>query len=105
LKSALLEARKQVGRYLTSSGGVLGEESASGIAGDDKGQNAGIPGPIQTRTDVLRSLDAICAYYEATEPSSPVLPLLRRTQQLVGKNFTEILQELAPDTVAQVKLS
>lgn len=105
LKSALLEARKQAGRYLTSSGGGLGEESASGIAIDDKGQHAAIPGPIQSRTDVLRSLDAICAYYEATEPSSPVLPLLRRTQQLVGKNFTEILQELAPDTVAQVKLS
>lgn len=105
LKSALLEARKQAGRYLTSSGGVLGEESASGIAIDGKGQHAAIPGPIQSRTDVLRSLDAICAYYEATEPSSPVLPLLRRTQQLVGKNFTEILQELAPDTVAQVKLS
>ncbi|HEX6564494.1 MAG TPA: type VI secretion system protein TssA [Chthoniobacterales bacterium] len=102
LKSALLEARKQVGRYLTSSG----EEPASGtVIVDDKGRQAAIPGPIQTRTDVLRSLDAICAYYEATEPSSPVLPLLRRTQQLVGKNFTEILQELAPDTVAQVKLS
>ena len=105
LKSALLEARKQIGRYLTSSRGVPGEESASGIAIDGKGQHAAIPGPIQSRTDVLRSLDAICAYYEATEPSSPVLPLLRRTQQLVGKNFTEILQELAPDTVAQVKLS
>jgi type VI secretion system protein ImpA len=101
LKSALLEARKQVGRYLSSSG----EEPASGIAIDGKGQHAAIPGSVQSRTDVLRSLDAICAYYEATEPSSPVLPLLRRTQQLVGKNFTEILQELAPDTVAQVKLS
>jgi type VI secretion system protein ImpA len=53
----------------------------------------------------LRSLDAICAYYERTEPSSPVLPLLRRAQQLVGKNFTEILQELAPDTIAQIKLN
>jgi type VI secretion system protein ImpA len=105
LRSTLLEARKQVGRYLTSAEGGLGQEPGPGIAVDDKGRNAAIPGPIRTRTDVLRSLDAICAYYESTEPSSPVLPLLRRTQQLVGKNFTEILQELAPDTVAQVKLS
>ena len=105
LKSALLEARKQVGRYLTNPEGKLSGELGSGVAIDDKAQAAAIPGSIQTRADVLRSLDAICAYYESTEPSSPVLPLLRRAQQLVGKNFTEILQELAPDTVAQVKLS
>ena len=65
---------------------------------------AAAPGTIQTRSDVIRSLEAICAYYERSEPSSPVLPLLRRTQQLVGKSFNEILQELAPETVAQVKL-
>jgi len=104
LKSVLLEARKQVRRYLTPEGG-LGDESGSRVAVDDKAQTTAIPGSIQTRADVLRSLDAICAYYESTEPSSPVLPMLRRTQQLVGKNFSEILQELAPDTVAQVKLS
>ena len=105
LKSALLEARKQVGRYLTNPKGGLGEEPGSRMGVEDQAQTVDIPGAIQTRADVLRSLDAICAYYESTEPSSPVLPLLRRAQQLVGKNFTEILQELAPDTVAQVKLS
>jgi type VI secretion system protein ImpA len=105
LNSVLVEAQKQVGRYLTIPEGRPGGEPGSGVAIDDKAQIAAIPGSIQTRADVLRSLDAICAYYESTEPSSPVLPLLRRAQQLVGKSFTEILQELAPDTVAQVKLS
>jgi type VI secretion system protein ImpA len=105
LKSVLLEARKQVGRYLTNPDGQLGEEPGSRMPIDDKAQTTSVPGAIQTRADVLRWLDAICAYYESTEPSSPVLPMLRRTQQLVGKNFSEILQELAPDTVAQVKLS
>jgi type VI secretion system protein ImpA len=104
LNSLLLEARRQVSRYLTGPAGgpeALGSESATRATGE----RPGVPGSIQTRGDVLQSLDAICAYYEKTEPSSPVLPLLRRAQQLVGKNFTEILQELAPDTVAQVKLS
>jgi type VI secretion system protein ImpA len=105
LKSVLLDARKQVGRYLTNPEGGVREEAGSRLTFGDKAQTAAVPGSIQTRDDVLRSLDAICAYYERTEPSSPVLPLLRRAQQLVGKNFTEILQELAPDTVAQVKLS
>lgn len=104
LNSVLLEARKQVSRYLAGPAGGL-EEPGSENATGGTAERPGIPGSIQTRTDVLQSLDAICSYYEKTEPSSPVLPLLRRAQQLVGKNFTEILQELAPDTVAQVKLS
>lgn len=101
LTSVLLEAGKQVSRYLAIPGGAETESGLPSGAVETAGSRVG----IQTRTDVLRSLDAICAYYESTEPSSPVLPLLRRAQQLVGKNFTEILQELAPDTVAQVKLS
>jgi type VI secretion system protein ImpA len=104
LKSVLAEAQKQVSRYLTAPEAGIGEGAGSRSAIDDKAQTPAIPGSIQTRADVVRSLDAICSYYEDTEPSSPVLPLLRRAQQLVGKNFTEILQELAPDTVAQVKL-
>jgi type VI secretion system protein ImpA len=105
LKSVLQEARKQVSRYLINPAGGLGEEPGFQTATDGTAERPGVPGAIQTRTDVLESLDTICAYYEKTEPSSPVLPLLRRAQQLVGKNFTEILQELAPETVAQVKLS
>jgi type VI secretion system protein ImpA len=106
LKSLLLEARKHVSHYLASpAGGSASEGPGLRTAIDGVADRGGTPGVVQTRKDVLQSLDAICAYYESTEPSSPVLPLLRRAQQLVGKNFTEILHELAPDTVAQVKLT
>jgi type VI secretion system protein ImpA len=104
LKSLLLEARKHVSHYLESPAGGPAREGLRTVI-DGVAASGGTPGVIQTRRDVLQSLDAICAYYESTEPSSPVLPLLRRAQQLVGKNFTEILHELAPDTVAQVKLN
>jgi type VI secretion system protein ImpA len=106
LKSVLLAARKQVSHYLeTPGGGSASEEPGLRNVSNDVMQMEGTLNVIQERRDVLRSLDAICAYYESTEPSSPVLPLLRRAQQLVGKNFTEILQELVPDGIAQVKLS
>jgi type VI secretion system protein ImpA len=104
LKSTLLAARKQVSHYLASPAGGSGSEEPGQTDGAAT-QLASTPGVIKARRDVLQSLDAVCAYYEGTEPSSPVLPLLRRAQQLVGKNFAEILQELAPDTVAQVKLN
>jgi type VI secretion system protein ImpA len=103
LKSTLLAARKQVSHYVATPDGEPGSEDLQSEGGAN--QLTGRPGVIKGRGDVLQSLDAVCAYYESTEPSSPVLPLLRRAQQLVGKNFTEILQELAPDTIAQVKLN
>jgi type VI secretion system protein ImpA len=106
LKSLLLEARKHIGHYVEKAAGVpASEEQGPAIASGGVKPAEGHLSAIEARKDVLRSLDAICAYYERTEPSSPVLPLLRRAQQLVGKNFTEILQELAPDTIAQIKLN
>jgi type VI secretion system protein ImpA len=100
LKAVLLEARKHLRQYVT---GPRGEEAMEQQQPTTTAA-ATAPGTIQSRSDVVRSLEAICAYYERSEPSSPVLPLLRRTQQLVGKSFNEILKELAPETVAQVKL-
>jgi type VI secretion system protein ImpA len=38
------------------------------------------------------------------EPASPVPLLLKRALRLVEKNFFEIMQDLAPDSVAQIKL-
>jgi type VI secretion system protein ImpA len=106
LISMLLEAQKQVSQYMhVPAGEPASGEQGPRVAGGGTRPMEGHLSVIQARKDVLRSLDAICAYYENTEPSSPVLPLLRRAQQLVGKNFTEILQELAPDTVAQIKLN
>ena len=100
LKAVLSEARKHLRQYIAVPAGEETMEQQQAPAN----ALAAAPGTIQTRSDVIRSLEAICAYYERSEPSSPVLPLLRRTQQLVGKSFNEILQELAPETVAQVKL-
>jgi len=58
---------------------------------------------IQTRSDVVRVLDLICVYYADHEPSSPIPLLLQRARRLVHSGFLEILAEIAPDSLAQVR--
>jgi type VI secretion system protein ImpA len=52
-------------------------------------------GPIASRDDVIATLDRVCAYYSASEPSSPVPLLLRRAQRLVPLDFLSLVQDLA----------
>lgn len=64
--------------------------------------HAAISGEIRSRDDVFRSLEKICDFYAQHEPSSPIPLLLRRAQKLVDKSFVEILQDMAPDSLAQI---
>jgi len=59
---------------------------------------------INSRTDVINMLDKICEYYSTHEPSSPIPLLLKRAQRLVSKSFVEIMQDIAPDGVSQLKV-
>jgi type VI secretion system protein ImpA len=59
---------------------------------------------IQSRHDVIRMFDEICAYYQTHEPSSPLPLLVRRCRRLASLDFLEILRELAPDAVSRVEL-
>lgn len=61
-------------------------------------------GEIRGRDDVVRTIDRICDYYARHEPSSPVPMLLQRAKRLVHKNFMEIVQDLAPDGLAQAEM-
>lgn len=63
---------------------------------------AAISGEIASRADVVRMLDKIIKYYAQNEPASPVPLLLGRARRLVPKNFFEVLEDLAPDGIAQL---
>ena len=65
---------------------------------------APISGEIASREDVVRMLDKILAYYRRHEPSSPVPMLIERAKRLAPKNFFEIMEELAPESVGQLKV-
>ncbi len=60
-------------------------------------------GEINNRQDIVRVLDHICTYYKQYEPSSPVPLLLQRARHLVEKDFFEIVEDLAPESLAQIK--
>ena len=54
-----------------------------------------LAGEIQSLDDVRKALDKIVTYYEKNEPSSPVPLFIHRTKKLVGKNFREIIADVA----------
>ena len=57
---------------------------------------------INSRDDVIRSIDEICKYYQKNEPSSPVPLFLQRAQRLVNKDFMEIIKDMAEDAVSEI---
>lgn len=70
--------------------------------GHSSKRSASFSGTVINRTDVLRALDEVCAYYKRSEPSSPVPLLLGRARRLVDLDFYSIIKDLAPDGEAQI---
>lgn len=60
-----------------------------------------ISGEINSREDVLHSLDRLLAYYSRHEPSSPLPVLLNRAKNLVNADFAAIVRNLIPDGMSQ----
>ena len=77
---------------LGAEGGVQGNTAAGGA-----------PGQVRSREDAVRSLDAVSEFFRRFEPSSPVPMFVERAKRLISRNFLEVLAELAPDSLAEVK--
>lgn len=82
---------------------VAGGDAAGGGATDTIGVAAD-NGRINSPQDVLRRIDEICDYYARAEPSSPVPMLLRRAQRLVGMSFVDLMKDLAPSGINELKV-
>lgn len=59
---------------------------------------------LATREDAIAMLEAVCAFLERTEPTNPAPLLIRRARVLMEKDFLAIIEELAPESLAQVRL-
>ncbi|MFM0053476.1 type VI secretion system protein TssA [Caballeronia grimmiae] len=89
-------------------GAVETSSSEEGRHSGSAARDAAIPGifiapRIASASDVIDTLDAICAYYAQREPSSPLPVLLQRARRLVGKSFIEIIEDVAPDGAHQFR--
>ncbi len=107
LLSEIYELKKflepQLARRLPEeSSGEDGEasEAGTGGAGSGRASNGAIAGP----QDVMRRIDELCDYYTRNEPSSPVPLLLRRAQRLVGMDFMDLLRDLAPGGISELRV-
>ena len=97
---------------LRSADRILSQHTGAAVAGGDgataegapvAARAAGISGEITSREDVLRMIDKACDYFRRYEPSSPVPILLLRAKRLVSKDFLEIMKDMAPGGLSEVK--
>jgi type VI secretion system protein ImpA len=61
-------------------------------------------GAVNSREDVIRALDAICAYYAKNEPSSPIPMFMERSKKLVMMSFVDLIKELVPEGLSKVDM-
>jgi type VI secretion system protein ImpA len=73
-----------------------GDAVAVAAAGVPQKGRGGVPGRLESQSDVLAALDAITDYYARREPSSPVPLLMQRARRLVGADFLTIIDDMAP---------
>jgi len=76
---------------------------AKGGGSDAPGSQPTAVGAIKSRQDALRALDAVALFFRQTEPSSPIPMFLDRAKRLIGKDFLEILADIAPDGLATAR--
>lgn len=72
-------------------------------AHDSVAGGANFGGSVKSRDDVLRALNAIEQYYARAEPGHPVRMAMGRLRAWVNKDFMEILEDIAPGSVDEVK--
>lgn len=94
-----------LGRVKLLSDAVVARKSpvvAEAEAGDEAGASSGgaapaLRGPISGRAQAIQQLEAVKAFFEQTEPSSPLPLLIDRVVRLAGMNFMDLMKNIAPN--------
>ncbi len=100
LVAPLRRAAEIVRRFLLEPAPV--EAAAATVATSEVAAPQALFGEIRSREEARQVIDRLCSYFHTHEPASPVPFLLQRAKTLIDKNFMELLQDLAPDGLAQL---
>jgi type VI secretion system protein ImpA len=100
----LIDALKKAEHWL-GLGGQTGEKSndsvkpnlvpTGGVAGKPAVQT-GFSGAVNDRAAARRALEAVCTYYDQSEPSSPIPLVIRRLLRFMDADFLKLITEFAP---------
>ncbi|MEO1018872.1 MAG: type VI secretion system protein TssA, partial [Pseudomonadota bacterium] len=60
-------------------------------------------GRLDSRDEVVAALDRILDYYQRREPSSPIPMVVERVKRLVPLSFMDLMEDLAPSSVKELK--
>jgi type VI secretion system protein ImpA len=107
LSAELTAMRSRVAPFIKAGAAAAsgGDLASTAEAQGDAGSKAfSLEGEIRSREDVLNLLQKICQYYDRTEPSSPVPLLLKRAARLAEMDFMQIMQDLSPDAISQIRV-
>lgn len=117
------ESLPRLGRFLARVAATLNHERARPAAADAAAGDAtpaapeteaavaaaplaagAMPERLDSREDVMRCLDLVIAFYDRTEPASPIPHLVRRVRRMVPMDFMQLMEELAPAGLKEFKL-
>jgi type VI secretion system protein ImpA len=106
LSAELVAMRNRVASYTQGEDLAVSAEADPGAAAQQPsagGRALSLDGEIRSREDVIKLLHRVCQFYERTEPSSPVPLILKRAIRLAGMDFMQIINDLTPDAIAQIR--
>ncbi|RJT40560.1 type VI secretion system protein TssA [Mesorhizobium waimense] len=81
-----------------------GADTMASVASYAEPGSTGLPDRISSRDDVVKCLDLVVAFYDRTEPSSPIPHLARRVRRMVHMDFVELMEDLAPSGLKEFRL-
>lgn len=110
LRNFLKQTKAILSEWIEKRGGgeAIGMDEEA-IDGDSIKDGLGVEkksvtGVINNTQDVIKALNLVCEYYKKYEPSSPIPMFIDRAIRLVGKNFMDVLNDIAPAGIDEAKV-
>lgn len=100
LTPPIAHARDAVAAHIKSRAPA---ETPGAVPGANGADGQPLSGVVRSRDDAIRALDAVATFFRTSEPSSPVPLFIERAKRLIAKDFLSVLQDIAPEALAQAK--